>query len=149
MTKIRKPYDKPVRVSFATVGESRTKQASKKECDMNHIMRKAARTGLVDHVSRYQGRYGDFVGPEDYHQAVNVVIAADNMFASLPAAVRGRFDNDPSAFLDFVQNPENSDELVSMGLKEAPMAPTEAAPSTLGEVGDSAEGASEAPSGAS
>lgn len=146
MSKFRSAYSKPVRVSFSCVGESRAKQASRDECDLNLIMAKAKRGLAVDHFSRVQGRYGDFVGPEDYHHALNAVIAADEMFMTLPAKVRNRFDNDPSAFLGFAQNPDNFEELVSMGLAKAPMAPTEAAPSSLGEVGDGPEGASEASS---
>lgn len=144
MNKFRSAYSKPVRVSFETVGPSLAVQSAKAECDMNRIMAKAQKGGAIDHFSRFQGRYGDFVGPEDYHQAVNVVLAADEMFATVPSAIRNRFNNDPSEFLAFVQDPDNADELVSMGLAKAPMAPTEAAPSTLGEVGDSAGGASEA-----
>jgi hypothetical protein len=48
------------------------------------------------------------------------------MFMSLPAKIRSRFQNDPGAFLDFVQNPENRDEMIELGLAKAqPRAPVE------------------------
>ena len=34
----------------------------------------------------------------------------------MPLEVRKRFNYDPSAFLEFAENPNNLDELVSMGL---------------------------------
>ena len=38
------------------------------------------------------------------------------VFEALPSVLRKRFDNDPAKFLDFVQDSNNSKELVEMGL---------------------------------
>lgn len=121
------------RVQFATTGHSRAKQAFKDECDVNTIMRRFEQTGVIEHVNRYQGSYGDFTEvPENYQAAVNQVIAAQDMFMSLPAKVRARFANDPGNFLAFVEDPNNADEMVSLGLasrREAdPQAPTPEGP---------------------
>ena len=37
-------------------------------------------------------------------------------FIFLPSKIRKKFENDPKVFLDFVCNPENVDELRTMGL---------------------------------
>ena len=88
-----------------------------KDADINNIMKRYERTGLLDHVNQYQGDYGDYTNvPVDYHDALNFVRNSQEMFMTLPAAVRARFDNDPGAFLKFVEDPANADAMVEMGL---------------------------------
>lgn len=100
--------------------ESRTKQSFAKQCDINHIMTKFTRTAGVDFLKKFSGytggQVGDFSKVVDYRSAIEQVRAAEGVFGALPARVRGRFLNDPAAFLDFCQNPANLDELISMGL---------------------------------
>lgn len=98
---------------------SRTKQAFKDECDVNTIMSRFEKTALLEHVNRYEGRYGDFTGtPQSFHDALNQVVAAREMFMTLPAKVRREFDNDPAAFVDFVGT-AGEDELRAKGLLPA------------------------------
>ena len=109
------------RVQFATSGDSLTKQSFSRECDINQIMLKWQKTGLVSHTNNFQGNYGDFLGlPSDFQEAQNQVLAAQAMFSSLPSSIRKRFGNDPSAFLDFVQDDENREEMVRLGLASKP-----------------------------
>jgi len=90
------------------------------ECDINSIMKKYERTGILEHRNRFEGAYGDFTSsPESYHEAMNSVLLADEMFSTLPSKVRRRFHNDPAAFLEFTANPENAEEMVRMGLATA------------------------------
>lgn len=108
---------KGVRVPFNCIGPTRTKQSFGPECDINNIMAKFAQTGLIDHVNEFQGRYEDFTDvPTDYHAAVNQVFEAEAMFMTIPAKLRARFNNDPGEFLAFVEDPNNTDELVELGL---------------------------------
>lgn len=99
---------------------SRTKQSFKDECDINKIMKRFKKTVGTDYLNRFQGyldgRYGDFSEVADYRSALHQVRQAEEVFMALPAKVRGRFSNDPAQFLDFVQNPNNAEELVSLGL---------------------------------
>lgn len=124
---IRKHYGTPLRVQFTPVGESRTHQGSKDECDINRIMRRFEKTGVIEHQNRFQGRYGDFtLFPGDYQEALHQVRDANEMFLTLPAKVRKEFDNDPGQFLDFVTDPSNSDALKELGLtNEAPTPPSD------------------------
>ncbi len=101
-------------------GEGRTKQSFSEESNINIIMAKYEKTGMLDHLATHQGRYGDFIGGPDYHQALSALRAADEAFETIPAGVRARFDNDPAKFLSFVQDPENLDEMIKMGLAKAP-----------------------------
>lgn len=114
--KVRKPFDR-VRTTFKTVGESATHQSFKAECDINRIMRKWEKTGIIEHRNNFQGQYADFTNvPSDYQEALQSVINAQEMFETLPAQVRKKFANDPGLFLEFATDPKNADEMVSMGL---------------------------------
>lgn len=112
----RTAYDEPAKCSFATVGPSLAKQSFKDECDINGIMSKYERTGIVTHRNRFDGSYGDFIGFDDYHKSMNSILEAQEAFASLPATIRKRFSHDASEFLAFAQNPDNLEEMVSLGL---------------------------------
>ena len=97
-------------------GKSMTKQSMAAECDIHNILRGYHKTGLVSHVSKHQGNYEDLTSIPDYHESINFILEAQESFNSLPSHIRKRFHNDPQAFIDFVDNPQNRDELVSMGL---------------------------------
>ena len=98
---------------------SLTQQHSKDQVDINNIMARYIKTGVLDHVAKYQPQYRDN-NATDYQESMNIVIKADEMFSELPAQARKHFDNDPAAFLDFVQDPANHDKLHELGLTENP-----------------------------
>jgi len=105
--------------------ESRTQQHLAAETDVNAIMRKYEKTGVLTHVARYAGEYGDFSGVPDYQTGLNMVMAADEMFSSLPARIRDRFNNDPARFIAFATDAKNLEELQKMGLAPTPAPPPE------------------------
>lgn len=124
MVRIDKSFSKP----------SLTKQSFKAECDINKIMQKFKKVQGADFLSQYngyvEGRFGDFSNVTDYRSAIEQVEHAKSVFCALPAKVRSRFSNDPAAFLDFVQDPKNSDELVSLGLATKRATLTDSLPGT-------------------
>lgn len=95
--------------------EGRTKQEFRDDTDINNIMARFEKTGLVDFVNEHEPHYGDVTGLE-FQTAMNQVIAAQALFDDLPANVRKRFNNEPEAFLDFVNDPQNLDEALRLGL---------------------------------
>jgi phage internal scaffolding protein len=101
-------------------GPGLAQQHFKDECDVNRILAKYQRTGLIDHVNRFNGDYADLSDVPDFQASLDAVISAQEAFLTLPSSVRKQFDNDPAAFLDFVHNPDNRDEMVKMGLAKAP-----------------------------
>ena len=117
MVDFKRPYENYGRV-FTPVGEeSLTHQSFKDECDINNIVAKFRKSGLIDHVNKYQGQYIDATQlVPDYHGALNFINEASETFMSLPASIRERFDNDPGAFLDFVSDEDNKSEMFEMGL---------------------------------
>lgn len=107
------------RVQIKFPEKSRTHQSFKAECDVNNIMKKYERTGILEHRNTFQGQYGDFTNvPNDFHEAQNAVIAAEEMFMTLPAKVRRRFQNDAGEFIDFATDPANQEEMIKLGLAE-------------------------------
>lgn len=96
-----------------------TKQSDKDFTDVNHIIARYKKTGLIDHVARGVAQYGDFTSVNEYQESLNRVIRANDSFMALPAAVRAKFDNDAGLFFEYVTNPANHAELVQMGLANA------------------------------
>jgi len=99
------PNDKP----------SMTKQSFKQECDINHIMAKYLATGMIP-AGTSVGRYGDFSAATDYLDAQLTIKNARDQFASLPAKVRERFNNDPFQMLEWIGDKDNLDEANELGL---------------------------------
>lgn len=112
----RGPYDpsQPVDVYFSQ--PTMAKQSFQDECDINTIMSRYEKTGLIEHVKDVQGSYGDFTSVDDYHASLNKVISAQEAFYKLPSSIRARFDNDPSHLMAFLEDPENRSEAVKLGL---------------------------------
>lgn len=118
---LERPRRRSTRRVPAPVGDvSLTRQEMAADCDINNIMKRYERTGVLDHVSRYQGRYEDVSDASDYQTALAIVADAQAAFQSLPAQIRERFDNDPGSFLEFAQNPDNRPALMDMGLLPRP-----------------------------
>lgn len=94
---------------------SLTKQSFADECDINKIVERFLHTGqLPQNVSLPQ--FGDYSQTLDYQTALNLVIEAQDAFMQFPHDVRARFSNDPAQFLDFVNNPDNIDEAIKLGI---------------------------------
>lgn len=127
---IRSAYSKkyPVNLDFSDDEVSLTKQSFSKECDVNFIMSKYSKTGLIDHIQSNPGRFGDFLDIVDYQSSLNSVLEAQASFDALPSALRARFDNDPALFLSFVQDESNRDEAINLGLIERLLDPITPAP---------------------
>lgn len=96
----------------------RTQQHFKDEADVNVIMRKYAKTGILVDPSQVRSRvpqFGDFT-QVDFHSMQNAIAAAKAAFMLLPSDVRSKFDNDPALAIEFAANPENNAEAVKLGL---------------------------------
>ncbi len=117
---MRSSYVKHERFPTFCEGPSETKQSFQDETDINNVLAKYQKTGLIDHVRDHGGVYADMPGYDDFHHAMNVVTDAQQMFNDLPATVRRRFGNDPSEFLEFVADEGNRDELIKLGVIAEP-----------------------------
>lgn len=136
MTEIKRPAP---RVQTKVIGKTMTKHSMAKECDINGIMAKFEKTGLIEHVKANPGGYADLLNmPQSYHEALNQVLLADQMFLTIPANIRAMFDNDPGKLLNTVeaasQDPEARELLRKAGLLTAELnAPSGAPQGAVGE----------------
>lgn len=94
---------------------SMTKQSFADESQINKIMAKYEKTGLIEHVKDHSG-YTNMPPPMEYQDALNLTIEAQSSFDDLPANIRREFGNDPYQFLAFVEDPENVDRMAELGL---------------------------------
>lgn len=121
-------YSEKQKIQTTFSGEGRTKQAFKAECDINQILARYQRTGVLDFQQKHAPEYGD-VTAIDFQKAQFMIAEAKGMFAAMPAHLRSRFDNDPAKFLAFIEDERNRNEAEDLGLlkekvkPEAPEAP--------------------------
>lgn len=92
-----------------------TKQEFKNECDINIILAQYQHTGEIPNLNERQGQFMDCTGL-DYMEHMNKIVEANSLFSELPSAIRERFQNSPAAFLDFVHDEKNTDEMRKLGL---------------------------------
>jgi len=114
-THYRTAYGPRQRLSIAFPENGRTKQEFKNECDINTIMARFDKTGILAFTNRFQPQYGDATGIE-FQNSMETIAAGRSMFQELPSAIRARFQNDPARFLDFVHDERNAEEMREMGL---------------------------------
>lgn len=115
---------------------SMTKQEFVAESDINNIVKLYKKTGQINHMrlNAAKGVYADLPEIGDFHESMLLVQKANDAFASLPAHVRDRFRNNAGAFLEFMQDPGNQEEMIAMGLakdtRPPPAAPEQVPVST-------------------
>ena len=97
-------------------GETMTEQHHAEKCEIHNIMKRYQQTGVVDHVAQYQGTYNNFIDAPSFKEALDQVAEAQSMFESLPSSLRADMQNDPSVFLEFIQNPDNIEAIAAYGL---------------------------------
>lgn len=115
-----------------TVNEqpSETDQSFGKECDINHIVKKFIKTGQITHLARRQGFYGDQSQIPDFQNAMDTVTKAQQAFDALPAHLRKRFANSPQELVEFLKDPKNREEAITLGLLEKTETPLQAQETT-------------------
>lgn len=95
--------------------DGRTKQAFKDDCDVNKILKRAAKAGGLSHVQKHGAFYGDFANaPQDLFEAREMLERGGQIFSELPAEIRSEFGNDPLNFFEFANDPANADRLTEV-----------------------------------
>jgi len=117
---VRNPYNYDMALVSQETGlvcqdPSLAQQHMRDECDINTIVERFGVTGQLP-VRAIEPSYGDFSGVSDYHTALNKIKAADEAFMALPGKLRAKFDNDPNALLNFLENEANRNEAIELGL---------------------------------
>lgn len=116
------------------VGEvSRTKQAFRDQCDINKIVARFPEVSIEGSMSGRKPMFMDLTNPPDLQSAMDKVIQAEQAFMTLPAKVRKEFGNDPRALIAFLDNEDNYDEAVKLGLVPVPEVAPDAPAEPTGE----------------
>lgn len=121
---------KPCKIEFDKnnpKSASKTHQSFAKDADINNIMGKYAKSGiLVDPLRVDMGRtprFGDFSDLPDFGTLVNRIKQAQDDFMTLPAIVRQKFNNDVENCLAFIADPKNVNECCDLKLLPESMRP--------------------------
>lgn len=96
-------------------GSSKTEQAHKKECDINNIIRKYDKAGLILQSQEFEDQVGNVTGV-DFKTAMDLVTRSQQNFEKFPSHIRKRFKNSPEEFLKFMDDSNNRDEAIKLGL---------------------------------
>lgn len=106
-TKVRK-------VLVKTSGKTLVEQHHRTE--VKKMVADIERRGLLRASTKFEGEFDDY--PDyDFQEAQFMIAKAKSMFESMPSGVRKRFKNDPGEFMNFINNPDNIEESVKMGLR--------------------------------
>lgn len=110
-------------------GQTKTQQHFREEVDINNIVARFQRTGMLSGASSTPLQYGD-VSSMDFMAMQNLVVKMKGRFMGLPSKTRNLFNNDPAQMLAFIEDPENADQARKLGLlppkpKAAPEPPPE------------------------
>jgi len=114
------------RVSISFKGDSkyvksRTKQAFKKECDINTILKKYKNQGVSIPLGMDpNATFGDFSDIGDYQTMIARLDDAHRMFMTMPAELRYKFGNDVSNLLEFIADDKNIPEAQELGILPKP-----------------------------
>lgn len=116
-------YERPEDPGIVFTMPTMAQQHFKDECDINWIMDRYTKTGLLPE-NRPDFFYGDVSDGLTYQEALDFLNTAQGDFDSLPAKLRKRFDNDPGQLLDFLADPANKEEAIRLGLVDPPIQET-------------------------
>lgn len=112
-------FNKPPQVSIKFNKPSLTEQCHKDSCDIDVILKRYQQTGfLVDPLQQTDRTpsFGDFSDMEGYQEYQNRLISIKEHFEALPSRIRLLFGNDVGNYLQAMNDPRRTDELIDLGL---------------------------------
>lgn len=104
-------------------GPTLTDQQFIKDCDVNEILSRIAKTNQMPANFGATGVYADFTEIQDLQESMHTVARAQEAFAELPANIRLKFQNDPNQLIQYLNDPANIKESVELGLRVRTNAP--------------------------
>lgn len=113
---MRSRHQKRVSVRASTE-PSKTKQSMLRDSDINVIVERFKKTGQlgVPGTGNRRPIFGE-IPSASYHAMLNKICDVDLAFSALSPKLRARFRNSPLQLLRFLENPDNAQEAVKIGL---------------------------------
>ncbi len=100
------------------VGElSRTKQSFKDECDINNILDRYTRTGILEVKNLQTPLHQDNTIVDDLKTSLDLVNSARAAFDGIDAHIRAAASNDPVTFLKMLEDRNGRELLEAAGLQ--------------------------------
>jgi len=106
-----------------------TQQQFKDECDINRIVKNAARGIAPRFLARGTPQFGDFSNVPSIEEAYDTIERAQSAFMNLPAQLRLELDNDPANISKLTKEQATRYKLT----KELPPQPAAPDPATAGQ----------------
>lgn len=116
---IHSRYSPPPKVSIKFTNPSLTEQCHKSDCDIDVILKRYQQTGFLVNPLEQTDRtpmFGDFSDMEGYQELQNRMISIGEHFDSLPSRIRLMFGNDVGNYLQAMNDPQRTEELIGLGL---------------------------------
>lgn len=106
------------RVSYEDSLPSKTQQQFKDDCDIRKIIARRSAMGIPLEISPDPngGMVQDFTNAGDYRENLHKLQRAQDAFMALDPKLRQKFGNDPAELINFLQNEDNYDEALKLGL---------------------------------
>jgi phage internal scaffolding protein len=120
-------YGEKLKIATINTQPSMTKQNLKDDADVNKIIKRYNKTGVLPNMNKLEAIYGEITS-QDLQDALNKVDASYEAFSEVPSQIRGQFENDAGKFIDYATNPANIDQMRQWGLAPTPEAPPEPPP---------------------
>lgn len=117
MNQVRDRFSPRVAV-IAPEGESMTQQHFAEEVDINNIVAKYNRSGIITHVRAAQEKFGPLPELSEYAVHLDKVAKAQQAFEMLPAELRNHFNNSIPGFFKYISEEKNFDQCVEWGIYE-------------------------------
>lgn len=126
-TQFRTAYGPKLKLQTINDKPSMTKQSLKDDADVNKIIKRYNKTGVLPNMNKLEAVYGEITS-QDLQEALNKVDASFEAFSEVPSDIRAQFGNDAGAFIDFATNPENLKQMQAWKLAPPPPDPIEPTP---------------------
>jgi len=130
--KVRNRFSERISVPAPWKDDGRTQVHFGKQVDINNILAKYRKTGIIEHVKRAKERFGDFTELGEYAKNLDKVAKAQQSFEMLPAELRNQFKNSISGFFEYIGDEKNREQCVKWGIFNPPEEP-KAAPAAAAE----------------
>ena len=143
MFKIHTLYDTPGHPGVTFEEPTMTQQHFQDDCDINRIIERFTKTGILPEIAS-NFEFADVSDVPSYQEAMHFIMDAQDQFMELPAKLRKEFDNDPGQFLAFMEDSNNYERAIELGLIERQAeAHPKSGPETVHELNNSGAGAND------
>ena len=112
-------YGPKLKIQTNNAEPSRTKQNLKDNADVNKIIKRYNKTGVLPNMNKLEAMYGEITS-QDLQDALNKVDASYEAFAEVPSEIRAKFNNDAGRFIDYATNPDNLKQMQQWQLAPPP-----------------------------